>query len=228
MPFSTLSAAYAAGSDAALVTTGLRKTALSLHSLEDHVDDVGIALLAAPYAASLTGHGLSKFHNKKVKAFGNKLRKGLGVESNSPASHARELLGLALVAPSLTKGVARGLSKFMPKMGMAKEAIELAFNSPEEKAMHETRRNMVGTVAGVGGNLVGGHLGGLAGTAAGGPLGSVAGSLAGGYLGEQALAKPAQLAYDVQHDVRQRTGAGYNNAMGQLNTAAGLPAGSRL
>jgi len=224
----TNNAAYSAGAYDALDQLGF-KTAGSLSRLSHHIDDIGIGLMAAPFAASVLGHGLSRIRNKKVRSLGKSITKHMGVDSAFGKSHARELLGLMLVAPSINslvgKGVGKGLGKLpkFPKFGM-----QLNFNNPQEAAQHAGRRDTVGGVAGFAGGMVGGHLGGLAGTAVGGPIGAVAGGLAGSVAGEQLAAKPAQLAYDVQHDVKQRTGAQFNQTVGQLNQAAGLPAGRRM
>jgi hypothetical protein len=227
----TLHSAYGGGSTAALAALGLTKTALSLSAIERHVDDLGIGLMAAPYAAELVGSGLSHSQNKKMKSFGHKIKKSIGMNSAFGRSHARELLGLALVAPSINKLVSKGVHKSfkkLPKFKFPKLGMQLDFDTPQQQAQHQATRNTIGDVAGFGGSIVGGIAGGAAGSAAGGPAGGIAGNLAGGYLGQNLAAKPVQLAYDIKHDVQQRTGARYNQTMGQLNQAAGLPAGGRM
>ncbi len=227
----TTSPPFQVGTTAALADLGLDKYALSLASLENHIDDIGITLLAAPYAGALLGNRASKSHNKKMRHFGHKITKLMGVNSSFGQSHARELLGLALVTPTINKFLAHavdgGITK-LPKFKLSKLGMQLNFDNPQQAAQHAQTRGTVGAVAGFGGSIAGGVAGGALGSAMGGPAGGIAGNVAGGYLGEQMTAKPAQLAYDVQHDVRQRTNAGYNNTMGQLNNAAGLPTGGRM
>ena len=225
----TLTAAYVAGTDRALSQLGLKTANAAFEALSHHVDDLGLALMAAPYAASLLGHGLSKARNKKVRALGKSINKHMGTTSAFGKSHARELLGLSLVAPSInrlvTKGLGAGLRKLpklpkFPKLGM-----QLEFNNQADADQHASRKETIGGVAGFAGNLAGSAVGTAAGTAMGGPAGGFAGEMAGGEIGEALTAKPAQLAYDVQHDIKQRSGARFNDTMGQLNQAAGMPAG---
>jgi hypothetical protein len=83
--------------------------------ISDRLDDVGIGLLAAPYAASMAGHGLAKAKNPKLRAAGHVLERALGTESKFGKSHGRELAGLALVAPGVTHTLAKGVDKALPE-----------------------------------------------------------------------------------------------------------------
>jgi hypothetical protein len=83
--------------------------------IADRIDDVGIATLAAPYAASAVGHGLARAKNPKLKALGAAVEKGLGAESSFGKSHGREIAGLAMVAPGVTHTLAKGVDKVTKK-----------------------------------------------------------------------------------------------------------------
>ncbi len=83
--------------------------------ISDRLDDVGIGLLAAPYAASMAGHCLAKAKNPKLRAAGHVLERALGTESKFGKSHGRELAGLALVAPGVTHTLAKGVDKALPE-----------------------------------------------------------------------------------------------------------------
>ena len=97
--------------------------------ISDRIDDVGIGLLAAPYAASLAGHGLAKSKNPKLRAAGAALERGLGTESRFGKSHGRELAGLAMVAPGVTHTMAKGINKVLPKEKGAADQTVLSDHS---------------------------------------------------------------------------------------------------
>lgn len=80
-------------------------------SLSDRIDDAGIGLIAAPYAAEVAGSGLSKFRNPKIKALGEGLRRVAGKESRFGHSSIRDLTGLAMVAPGVSHSVGRHLER---------------------------------------------------------------------------------------------------------------------
>lgn len=94
-------------------------------SLSDRIDDTGIGVLAAPYAADVASKGLLRVagQNPKARAAAMALKHGLGTESSFGKSHARELAGLALVAPAVTKGVAKGVEKMTPEKKAALETF---------------------------------------------------------------------------------------------------------
>jgi hypothetical protein len=83
--------------------------AAALDNIEHHLDDAGIALMAAPYAAELLGGGLEAIPYAPVRMAGTTLKGVLGKESPFGHSTARELAGLALVAPSVTNAIARAI-----------------------------------------------------------------------------------------------------------------------
>ena len=138
--------------------------------ISDRIDDVGIGLLAAPYAASLAGHGLAKSKNPKLRAAGAALERGLGTESRFGKSHGRELAGLAMVAPGVTHTMAKGINKVLPK---EKGAADDSKRHPHQMA--------------IGGAIGGGIGGALGGHKFQGPRGGVVGAglgvLGGGLLG---------------------------------------------
>jgi uncharacterized protein YcfJ len=108
-----------------------------------------------------------------------------------------------------------------------KLGMQLQFDSPAQAAAHQQTRDTVGGATGFVGDLAGSTLGGLIGSA-GGVTGTVGGSLAGGAIGGKLLSAPATTAVDAAHDVQQRTRSTYNQTLGQLNMAGGLPAGARV
>jgi superfamily II DNA or RNA helicase len=79
--------------------------------LERHLDDIGIALMASPIAGELVSSGLEAVPYKPISSTGTALRNFIGKESPWGHSNLRELLGLALVAPSVTHAIA---DKFTP------------------------------------------------------------------------------------------------------------------
>lgn len=79
--------------------------------ISDRIDDAGLAVLAAPYAASAAGHRLSKAKNPKLRAAGLALERGMGTDSKFGKSHGREIAGLAMVAPGVTHTIAKGIDK---------------------------------------------------------------------------------------------------------------------
>lgn len=94
--------------------------------ISDRIDDAGIGLLAAPYAASAVGHGLAKSKNPKLRAAGAALERGLGTESRFGKSHGRELAGLAMVAPGVTHTMAKGINKVLPQEKSAADQTVLS------------------------------------------------------------------------------------------------------
>jgi hypothetical protein len=82
-----------------------------LGRIADRVDDVGIGMLAAPYAASSVGSAMAKAPGR-IGAAGKVLH-GFA-ENKMRSSHALELGGLALVAPGITHRVAKGIDKRLP------------------------------------------------------------------------------------------------------------------
>lgn len=91
--------------------------------IADRVDDVGIGMLAAPYASKAVGKALSHAPGR-VGALGQ----GLAAAGERLShSNALELGGLALVAPGVTHRVARGLDKRFPGQKTA-GAADLAKN----------------------------------------------------------------------------------------------------
>ena len=106
---------------------------------------------------------------------------------------------------------------------LRKVSMQLEFNSAAERAQHEKMRGVAGGVTGFVGGLAGNVAGGVAGTAAGGPVGSMAGSMAGEHIGEKLFSAPVTTAIDASHDIKQRGAKRYNQTMGALNAAAGLP-----
>lgn len=102
--------------------------------IADRVDDVGIGVLAAPYAADLVGHGLAKVKNPKLQAAGHALSRTLGNESAFGKSHARELIGLGLVAPGITHRVAKGIDRAMPEKKAAIATYEQLRQAGSEPA----------------------------------------------------------------------------------------------
>jgi len=122
------------------------------------------------------------------------------------------------------------------RAALRKLGMDLEFDTPEQlqqyNQAHTTIKNIGGTVGSIGGGLAGGAVGTAAGTAAGGPVGGFAGGLAGGEvggrIGEKVVGGTAGLYHDIYHDVNQRTAKGYNNTVGELNRAAGMPMGARV
>lgn len=115
---------------------------------------------------------------------------------------------------------AAGVSAALTKLGM-----NLEFDTPEQQQLHERRRRMAGTITGTAGSVLGGIGGGIVGTAAGGPVGSLAGAAAGSVLGEKLMSAPVTTAMDAYYDARHRGAKQYNQTMGRLQRAAGLPTG---
>lgn len=97
-----------------------------VNHIAERVDDIGIGILAAPYAADLVGHGLEKFKSPALRVAGKTLSKTLGNKSSFGKSHARELVGLGLVAPGVTHSVAKGIDKATAKTAtiLVKEDME--------------------------------------------------------------------------------------------------------
>jgi len=108
-----------------------------VHRLADRIDDVGIGVLAAPYAADVVSHGMEKARNPKIRAAAGALRAAVGTESRFGKSHGRELAGLAMVAPGVTHSLARGVDKALPKQKQSAYHEALAKMGPEKTAQWE-------------------------------------------------------------------------------------------
>jgi len=74
--------------------------------IERHLDDLGIALLASPYAGELLGGALEAVPYAPIQNAGTAVRNVVGKLSPWGHSSARELAGLALVSPTVTKSLA--------------------------------------------------------------------------------------------------------------------------
>lgn len=94
--------------------------------ISDRIDDAGLAVLAAPYAASAAGHRLSKAKNPKLRAAGLALERGMGTDSKFGKSHGREIAGLAMVAPGVTHTIAKRVDKAVPAKTASAEIEKLA------------------------------------------------------------------------------------------------------
>jgi hypothetical protein len=135
--------------------------------IADRLDDVGIGILAAPYAADVASKGLMRVggRNAKVRAAATALRSGLGSQSSFGHSPVRELGGLALVAPGVTHTLANKIDKTIPKKktASAQEALEklAAQLHPDYEYLTEAEKTaFVGTLSRIAasgaGRLVGG------------------------------------------------------------------------
>jgi Inorganic Pyrophosphatase len=80
--------------------------------IADRVDDVGIGMLAAPYAAKAVGGAMSHAPGRWGAA-GSAL-KAWGKNEEGHGKLPLELAGLALVAPGITHGVARRIDRHVP------------------------------------------------------------------------------------------------------------------
>lgn len=123
---------------------GITKTAESrkIEAIANHVDDVGIGLLAAPYAASAIGEGLEHVSNPRAKAVGEAISRFAGVNSGFGKSHIREIAGLGLVAPGITHRVAKGihagqekLALSMPSLGGLRNVLGRVVGGAERQAL---------------------------------------------------------------------------------------------
>jgi superfamily II DNA or RNA helicase len=81
---------------------------------ERHIDDLGIALLASPYAAELLGQGLRVIPYAPAQGLGTGVRAALGKDSPFGHSNVRELAGLALVAPTVSRHIADAVTSSEP------------------------------------------------------------------------------------------------------------------
>lgn len=83
--------------------------------IADRVDDVGIGMLAAPYALKEVGHVLGKRRGVLGAVGAGASRWGNALSNeHSPLHRRMELGGLALVAPGITHGVAKRLDRRLP------------------------------------------------------------------------------------------------------------------
>lgn len=80
--------------------------------IEDRLDDVGLTILAAPYAARGVANVL-EHRGGRVGAVGKAARKAADFLHHH--ENKTELAGLALVAPGVIKPMARGIDKVLPK-----------------------------------------------------------------------------------------------------------------
>lgn len=97
--------------------------------IADRLDDLGIGVLAAPAASHLAEIG-----TRKLMLRGGRLG-GIAAMAHGPAEaaskfftqhvpeHATELAGLALVAPGVTHGIAKGINKLLPGQKIAPAAV---------------------------------------------------------------------------------------------------------
>lgn len=120
--------------------------------ISDRIDDAGLAVLAAPYAASAAGHRLSKARNPKIRAAGLALEKGLGTDSKFGKSHGREIAGLAMVAPGVTHRAAKAIDDRTKKAQLEKIAQLLYpdweyMTTEEQEKISNVLANMAGRVA---------------------------------------------------------------------------------
>ncbi len=140
-------------------------------SLADRIDDAGIGLLAAPYAADAVSKGLQRSSNAKLRAAGNVIHAAAGTESRFGKSHGRELTGLALVAPGVTHSLEHGIHKVTGKPKVAfvgavvRPALQAAkglargFGGPVSKATTAKRVLGAGATAAGGVGLYGAYKG---------------------------------------------------------------------
>lgn len=105
------------------IRRGDAKAQLKVSSTADRVDDAGIGLLAAPYAASAIGGAMAKHGPARVRAAGAALKRVAGTGSHFDHSNARELTGLALVAPGISHRVAGGIDKLRGEKRAALEEL---------------------------------------------------------------------------------------------------------
>lgn len=148
--FAELNLARLSSGEDMVADTGI-KVADRLERLADHVDDAGIGILAAPYAASAIGEGLERFKNPKAKALGKVISAGMGVKSRFGESHARELAGLALVAPGVTNRVAGVVDRTVPKeKGASLESVASSLYPDYEYMTQEEQQRINGMLLGLG------------------------------------------------------------------------------
>lgn len=88
--------------------------------ISDAIDNIGIATLAAPSVAEWAGEKMEHATNPTIKGIGASL---VGAGKAMKAYHPQEIAGLALVAPGVTKNIARGIDKLLPG-GMHPEDVQ--------------------------------------------------------------------------------------------------------
>jgi hypothetical protein len=108
--------------------------------IADRIDDVGIGLLAAPYAADAGSRLLMRVggRNAKVRAAATALKAGFGSKSHFGHSAPRELAGLAMVAPGVTHTIAKGIDKAVPQKTASGDLLQYFQDHPEKL---EEKRN---------------------------------------------------------------------------------------
>lgn len=107
--------------------------------LSDRIDDVGIGILAAPYAADVVSKALMRGgKNQKVRAAATAIKATMGSKSRFGKSHGRELTGLALVAPGVTHGLAHGVENMKSKTAKLEAFASRYF--PDFEYMTETEK----------------------------------------------------------------------------------------
>lgn len=102
--------------------------------IADRIDDVGIGLLAAPYAADAGSRLLMRAggRNAKVRAAATALKAGFGSKSHFGHSAPRELAGLAMVAPGVTHTIAKGIDKAVPQKTASGDMLQYFQDHPEK------------------------------------------------------------------------------------------------
>ncbi len=122
-------------------------------STADRVDDVGIGVLSAPYIASAAGEAL-EHGTPRMKAIGHALEKSLGVNSTFGKSHAREIAGLALVAPGVTHPVAKKIDQLPAIKLSALEDIARGLYPDYDDYSFDERRAKLSSLMSVGANAL--------------------------------------------------------------------------
>lgn len=87
--------------------------------LSDRIDDVGIGLLAAPYAAKGIANSL-EHRGGRLGAIGGVARRA--ADTMHKHENKMELAGLAMVAPGVTHRMARGVDRVAPERPLRKAA----------------------------------------------------------------------------------------------------------
>lgn len=102
--------------------------------IADRIDDVGIGLLAAPYAADAGSRLMMRVggRNAKVRAAATALKAGFGSKSHFGHSAPRELAGLAMVAPGVTHTIAKGIDKAVPQKTASGDMLQYFQDHPEK------------------------------------------------------------------------------------------------
>ncbi len=141
--FLELNLARLAAGEEMVPDTGIKVAEDKIERTSNHLDDVGVGLLAAPYLADAAGSGmkwLSKKHPKlrALHGAGNAVLHAAermhGEGTGFNLGKAREAAGLALVAPGITRRLAKGIN------GKSKEkaaGLPLSRSTPEIDAQRQ-------------------------------------------------------------------------------------------